>query len=412
MNVGFIGLGKLGLPCAVAAAQHGHTVWGNDPGMHIVELERTGRVTHSDEPGIQEAYDAVKDSIHFAVVGEVVRSCELLLVSVQTPQAPGVEDAIYKGEPSDFDYSHLIRACRDLAAVMKEQDAVAPLHRTVVIVSTVLPTTTRKQILHRMERAFRRNGDGWTLVYSPSFIAQSTVVRDYQAPEFSLLGTEHAEGAPTYERYLRTIHNAPILHMTWESAELAKCLYNTALGLKIMVANTAAHLAHTIEHCDPRDVMGAISLAKHRITSPAYFRPGMGDGGPCHQKDALAMAHLCASRNLRYNPFDFMLRARDEYSRFLAWKAQMMRAGRPVLILGVAFKPDTTQVVASPSMLLARHLKELGIPLLYWDPLVPGMDSPIPDTPVFAISAHPGIHNTVTLPEGSEVLDPWYGWAP
>ena len=412
MNIGFVGLGKLGFPCAVAAAQRGHTVWGYDPAPHIEELIRTGKVVHSDEPGIQAAYDAIKDKIRFCNLYEVARSSELIFVAVQTPSGTS-ENEPYEGAHSDFNYTYLKRACRDLAAEMKKAHAAGESKcPTVVIVSTVLPTTTRKQILPPMERAFRRNGDGWRLVYSPSFIAQSTVVRDYEAPEFALLGSELADGAPTYERYLRSIHQAPILHMSWESAELAKCLYNTALGLKIMVANTAAHLAYSIDHCNPRDVMGAISLAKHRITSPAYYRPGMGDGGPCHQKDALALANLCEQRGLRYNPFDFMLRAREEYSRFLAWQAQIMRAGRPVLILGVAFKPDTTQTVASPSMLLARHLTDLGVPLLYWDPLIPGMDQPIPDEPVFAIAAHPGIHNTITLPEGSEVLDPWFGWAP
>ncbi len=53
MNVGFMGLGKLGLPCALVIEEKGHSVVGYDPGEMVAETRRT-RQPPDPEEGAKE----------------------------------------------------------------------------------------------------------------------------------------------------------------------------------------------------------------------------------------------------------------------------------------------------------------------------------------------------------------------
>jgi len=77
--------------------------------------------------------------------------------------------------------------------------------------------------------------------------------------------------------------------MTWDSAELAKVCYNTALTVKLAIANTVAMFCDALPGADCDEVMGAVKLATRRVCSPAYFLSGMGDGGSCHPRDNIAL---------------------------------------------------------------------------------------------------------------------------
>ena len=48
MNIGFIGLGKLGLPCALAIESRGHTVVGYDPSDQVKEIINTKKLKYQE----------------------------------------------------------------------------------------------------------------------------------------------------------------------------------------------------------------------------------------------------------------------------------------------------------------------------------------------------------------------------
>ena len=85
MNIGFIGLGKLGLPCALAIESKGHNVCGFDVDPNVETIINTKRIPYEEE-GAQELLD--KSSIKFQGMPEVVRDSDIIFVPIQTPHDP------------------------------------------------------------------------------------------------------------------------------------------------------------------------------------------------------------------------------------------------------------------------------------------------------------------------------------
>ena len=413
MKVGFIALGKLGFASAVGAMQRGHEVWGYDADPQIRNLIETGQIQrYSFEPGIQEEFDKVADNFHMAnSIQEVVDNCELIMLSPQTPHPPELDGSVrFKHARKDFDYSFLRSCCSEVATAIK----LAYLHKVVVIVSTVLPGTTRTELLPIFQKVLGKDpGLSYTVLYSPSFIAQSTVVRDYKDPEFALLGvSEHglAQGIALYESYLRTIHNAPILKMSWESAELAKVCYNTFLGYKIILANTVMEMCDGIPAVDCNEVMNALKHAHHRLISPAYMSPGMDDGGACHPRDNIAMAHISDMVGLPYNLFDYLMDVREKQTEYIAKRALDLNTSfekpRPIVVMGRVFKPRVNQLTGSPSLLLENILKEQYDNVWSYDNIVGPEDLPT-EPSIYIMTLRDLSYMRIPLVAGSAIIDPW-----
>ena len=117
MNIGFIGLGKLGLPCAEVVAEKGHNVTGYDP----------ANIT-SDLVSIKEKIkDAVQDR-------------DIVFVAVPTPHHPDYDGKAPTAhlEPKDFSYDIVVDVLREANEHMTQE-------QLLVLISTVLPGTTRKE---------------------------------------------------------------------------------------------------------------------------------------------------------------------------------------------------------------------------------------------------------------------------
>jgi UDPglucose 6-dehydrogenase len=360
------------------------------------------------EQGIGRQLEAVVQAGHFRLaetLEEVVRLSSLLLLSPQTPHPPELDGSVrFNHARKDFDYSYLIECCTRVSRLV----AKSTEHKTIVIISTVLPGTTAREIHPLMAELIGH--DNWSLIYSPSFIAQSTIVEDFKAPEFCLAGwlTKDRLGAEVYQRYLRQIHDAPVLNMSWESAELAKVLYNTFIGFKIVLANTAMELCHHLHDADCQVVMHALQLATERIVSPRYMMPGMGDGGGCHPRDNIAMAFICEKFGLAYNPFDFVMDCREKQAEFLADLAiEHAKPYRPIVILGKCFKDDVNQTVGSPSVLLGNIItEEIGASRVFYVDDALGLEYEGPERPVYIIGVR-GYGQTYRFLSHSTVIDPW-----
>jgi len=412
VQIGFIGLGKLGFPCAVALGLKGHEVHCYDSDRDLVEGYLRGKVTPF-EPGLDEQYASCRDRMHFCEsMDQVVAASEAIFVAVPTPHAPTHDGSRpYDGIPRDFD-NEPIRAC--LEELGRSIGTISDgIERTVLVISTVTPGTMAGDLVPAMERAVGRSvGKGWTIVYNPFFIGQSTVVRDFLNPEFVLLGCP-ADGADggLGERVARalygSLHTQPICPMTWSEAECVKLSYNTYLGLKVIFANTIMEMCHKLPDANCDVVNAALKLATDRLISPKYMDGGMGDGGPCHGRDQMAMSYAVRKLGLSFNIFDAINSARDAQTGWLADLVIESRHGRPVVLLGMAFKPGTNQTQGSPAMLLANILRERGIELVLHDPVL-APEAVLPEEPaVYVISTRWPEYRLFAFKPGDTVIDPW-----
>ena len=400
--IGFIGLGKLGLPCAAAMqVRTGLPLFGYDANReikHYVEQASVPYMESRAEEFLKESNLSILDSIH-----DVVMNSDVVFLAVQTPHAPEFEGTVpVPPETRDFDYSYLIAAVAEVAsALMANPNKSVDL----VIISTVLPGTTRKHVLPQLVGL----EDRVRVFYNPYFIAMGTTIPDFLNPEFTLLGVEGDVSLGDSLRQLYSqIHSAPVTTMRIESAELTKVAYNTFIGFKIVFANYIGEIAQkTGAHAD--EVTVALSGATSRLISGKYLSAGMADGGGCHPRDQIAMSHLAQSLELSADPSGWLATARDAQTQLQARQiADLARStGLPVCILGEAYKRDVNLTVGSPSRLLSWFLEEKGIAHKIFDPFT-RPESPLESVPqLFFVATNHTAFKFLSLPKGSVAIDPW-----
>ena len=211
MNIGFIGLGKLGMPCSLEISKKGHDVFGYDILKH-----------HSSDIRICPN------------IATVVEKSEIIFIAVPTPHHPEYDgrSPCMHLEPKDFDYS-IVKDC--LEQVNKHANG-----QLVVLISTVLPGTTREQLRPLITNA--------RFIYNPYLIAMGTVSWDMVNPEMVMIGTEDGEetgDAKELIEFYKTImeNDPPYVVGTWDECESIKVFYNTFVSSKISFVNMIQDVA-------------------------------------------------------------------------------------------------------------------------------------------------------------------------
>lgn len=253
MKVGFIGVGKLGRDVGEVMAEH-----------HVVE-----------------GYDIRNDvSPFFPMVPTLKDVCynkDLIFIAVPTPHDP-----LYDGshptshlEPKDFNY----QIVKD---ILEEINDYTNPNQLVVLISTVLPGTTRREFVPLVKN--------YRFIYNPYLIAMGTVKYDMVNPEMVIIGTE--DGSETTDaKILRDFYETFITPWTryeigtWDDAEAIKIFYNTFISAKISLVNMIQDVAEKNGNMDTDIVTGALERSTYRITGPAYMKAGLGDGGGCVKPD-------------------------------------------------------------------------------------------------------------------------------
>jgi len=395
MNIGFIGLGKLGLPCALAIESRGHSVVGYDPSEEVKEIIDTKKLKYQ-EVHAQGFLD--KSKIEIKSVEEVVKHSEIIFVPIQTPHGEKFEGTTkIPDEREDFDYTYLKQGLMDLDEELVKQNK----EMVVIVISTVLPGTIRREILPDLTTYVR-------LCYNPFFIAMGTTIDDFLRPEIILFGVNDKKAAEKAKKFYRTINHAPFYETTIENAELIKVTYNTFISTKIAFVNSVMEMCEHLPNTNVDDVMNALKMCDDRIISDKYLSGGMGDGGGCHPRDNIALSWLSQELDLSYNWFDNIMKQREKQTGWLCDLIEEYCDDKKILILGKSFKPETNITTGSPSILLKNILEERGHEVDMWDPYVDDSENESQQEAMiyFIGTKHPDF-TTYSYNQGSIIIDPW-----
>ena len=339
-KVGFIGIGKLGLDCAEVMAEK-HEVRGYDIAT------RTSA------------------TVQVCTVDEVIRESEWIFVAVPTPHAEGYDGSVPSShmEPQDFGHDPVLDA---LDNINQYANGVS---KKVVLISTVLPGTTRKKFITRLDSAHQ-------FLYNPYLIAMGSVKWDMVNPEMIMIGTEDGEwngvAGELRDLYNTVMQNNPRYEVgTWEECEAIKIFYNTFISTKIGLVNMIQDFAMKIGNINVDVVTDALAKSTMRIMGPKYMTAGMGDAGACHPRDNIALRWLAKEYEIGYDLFDTVMHAREIQAKNLALFLvdQAQRNNLPIVIHGKAYKPDVEYCIGSYSTLVGFYIKEAGFPVVYVDPL-------------------------------------------
>jgi UDPglucose 6-dehydrogenase len=366
MKVGFIGIGKLGKDAAEVMHEAGHDVLGYDT---RTILDCKFEMTWSIE--------------------DVCKHGEIIFIAVPTPHHPDYDGSQPTShlEPKDFDYSIV-------KSVLEEINNYTTKEQLVVLISTVLPGTTRREFIPLVKN--------YRFIYNPYLIAMGTVKEDMIRPEMIIIGTE--DGTTTGDADKLTEFYGTFVYPktrceigTWDDAEAIKIFYNTFISTKISLVNMIMDVAEKNGNMNTDVVTGALERSTYRILGPAYMKAGMGDGGGCHPRDNIALRYMAKEYDLGYDLFDAIMKSRELQAKNIAKKLIELHneSKLPIVILGESYKPGVPYVDGSYSKLIAHYL---DYPWLYYDKIV---------EPAVYLLGHRGVYNETVFPEGSVVLDPW-----
>jgi len=373
VNIGFIGLGKLGLPCAEVIAEKGHNVSGYD----IVDVK-------SDLVSVKET---IKEAVH---------DRDIVFIAVPTPHHPdydGKQPTAHL-EPKDFSYDIVIDVVREANRHMNNS-------QLLVLISTVLPGTVRREFVQHITNP--------RFVYNPYLIAMGTVAWDMVNPEMVMIGTE--DGSKTGDAkelidfYKTIMENKPRYEVgTWDECECIKVFYNTFISTKIGFVNMIQDVAERQGNVDVDVVTEALSKSTQRIMGPKYMKAGMGDGGACHPRDNIALRFMAQQLDLQYDLFDAIMNAREVQAKNMAKYLVKLASANdlPILLNGIAYKPDVPYKDGSYSLLVGHYCKELGYHCIEVDPLASPQKGPFS---AVVLLAHPKLY--CFLNDDSIVVDPW-----
>ena len=344
-SIGFIGVGKLGQACAEMVAE-----------VHDV-------VVYDVNPVVPENF-TMSGTLEGAVEGK-----DIVFIAVQTPHDPQYDGKAPTSHlpNKDFDYSVVKQ-------VLSQVNAVATPEQLIVLISTVLPGTVRKELVPEIPNA--------RFIYNPYLIAMGTVKWDMVNPEMVMIGTE--DGSETGDAkqlvdfYKTIMQNDPkYIIGTWDECECIKVFYNTFISAKVSLVNMIQDVAEKQGNINAEVVCDALANADRRIMGPGYMKPGMGDGGACHPRDNIALRFMAQELDLGYDLFDAVMLSREVQAENMA-KRLMGLAGNqhpsfglipeiPVVIVGKAYKPLVPYEAGSSSMLVGHYIKKAGFDLHYYD---------------------------------------------
>ena len=397
MNIGFVGLGKLGLPCALAIdAVNEHSVKGYDPDERISDYLNNGEIPYREE-GTAELLK--NHNISFTNLQEVIESSEIIFVPIQTPHDPLYDGITRLPETRvDFDYSYLVEGLKQISEVLDNLQE----EKIVVVISTVLPGTIESQIKPILSKYVR-------LCYNPFFIAMGTTINDFLNPEFVLMGIDDKDAAHKLKLFYKTLHNKEVFECTLDEAELIKVSYNTFITMKICLANTVAEMSHKLRNINSDKVMDALKLANQRLISDKYLNGGMGDGGGCHPRDNIALSWLSQKVDLSYDWYENLMISREKHTEWLAELTiqKSIEKQMEIFILGKSFKKETNLTNGSPAYLLKHLIEEKNHETKIYDPFIDNKIEEFNEPRVFFIATNHDIFKDISFPAGSVVIDPW-----
>lgn len=351
-----VGIGYVGLPLAMEATEAGLAVTGLDASSRVVEAVNAGR-SHVD--GISDADLAHMRERGFeaSTDGSVIEDADVVVVCVPTPL----------DENGGPDLAYVESAMETVAAHLRKGQLVA-------LESTTYPGTTEEVVVPILEGSGLKAGADFYVGFSPERVDPGNVTYTTKNTPKIVSGIDEASTERMTAFYSQVVDTVVPATGTRE-AEAAKLLENTYRHLNIALVNELSRVFHELGI----DIWEVIRLAKTKPFGFQAFYPGPGVGGHCIPIDPNYLS-FHVNQRLGY-PVRMVELAQEVNAAMPAYVASRTQQllnrdklavnGSKVLILGVTYKPNISDMREAPSKPLAEQLLEMGADLQYHDPHVP-----------------------------------------
>ena len=357
MNITMIGTGYVGLVSGSGLADFGMTVICVDKDRERIEKLRKGEISFY-EPGLEELVQRnVKNgrlSFDSNLKTAVDRSL-VIFVAVGTPD---------NGQ-GQTDLSQVEEVAQSLGEIIDD-------YKIIVIKSTV-PVGTNNWFKKIVQKKLKK-GINIDIVSNPEFLREGSAIEDFMRPDRVVIGADSTRALAIMKDIYRSLYliETPFVFTNLETAELIKYASNAFLATKISFINEVANICEKVG-ADVHQVAKAMGLDK-RIGSK-FLHPGPGFGGSCFPKDTHAFACLGKKLGSPVSIVESVIKVNQNQRRVMVEKIEKAVGsleGKMIGILGLAFKPNTSDVRESPAIDIIQALLQKGAKVKAYDP--EGMD--------------------------------------
>jgi len=389
-DVAVVGAGYVGLPLATTFAESGCRVLVVDVVEKIVAGINRGE-SHIEDIAAERFAPLVEQGLVRATTDYAdMRDADAILIALPTPLSR-------QREP---DLSIVEAATRGVAQVLREG-------QVVVLESTTWPGTTREVLQPILEGATGlKAGQGFYLAMSPERVDPGR--EDWTTKTTpKVLGGITPEctrrAAEVYRRAIDTVHELS----TPEAAELTKLLENIFRSVNIALVNELAML------CDRMgiDIWEVVDAATTKPFGFMRFSPGPGLGGHCIPIDPFYLTWKAREFGFYTEFIELAGKVNEEMPYFcrslvsqaLNHHSEKAMKGSSVLVLGVAYKPDISDMRESPAVKLIGLLSNAGADVAYHDPHVPSFSEH--GLALESVAYEPGAYDCVVVVTDHSAID-------
>ena len=353
-NLAVIGLGYVGLPLAIEAANSKLKVAGYDINESVVDSLNKS-ISHVEDISDKVLQDALSKDLIITSDSSVLGDSEYIVISVPTP--------LTDYQP---DLSYVEAATKSIAENLKKG-------QIIILESTTYPGTTLeivKPILEKISSLVA--GEDFLLGYSPERIDPGNKEWTFKNTPKIVSGINETSLKKISEFYNSIIDEVVEVSGTRE-AEMVKLVENTYRQVNIAMVNELAILSNMLDI----DIWEVVDAAKTKPFGFQSFRPGPGVGGHCIPIDP---KYLSFKTRQIGQPVRFVELAQEinnsmpnyvisRISELMNRKEKLLKNSK-ILILGVAYKKDIGDTRESPAIDIIESLLEKSAEVSFYDPYV------------------------------------------
>jgi len=352
-DLGVVGLGYVGLPLAVESANSALKVIGYD-----VNSDRVKEINNGSSPIEDISNKELKKALNsFQSTDDpsLLSKCQHIVISVPTPLTDYQPDLSY------------------VEAAAKNVGENLVSNQVVILESTTYPGTTLEVLVPNLEKhSSLKAGIDFYVGYSPERIDPGNQEWKFKNTPKVISGINEDSLEKINSFYKKIIDETVIVKGTRE-AEMVKLLENTYRHVNIALINELAMLCKMLEI----DIWEVVNAAKTKPFGFQSFTPGPGVGGHCIPVDP---EYLSFKTRQIGKPVRFVELAQEinnsmpgyvvsRVNELLNSKDKMLRNSK-VLVLGVAYKKDISDMRESPALNILELLLEKHVEVSFYDPFV------------------------------------------
>ena len=349
-TISVIGLGYVGLPLAISAAQSGYEVYGIDVDLGKVDSIKSGKSPVEDisDPEIQ---NAISGNLKVGSDFSPVEVSSIVIICVPTPL-----DVDRKPDLSLID------------AAVKSFAKHLTKSTLVILESTVQPGTTRDYLVSLILKYSALTPSDFNVVYSPERIDPANREWNLKNTPKIVAGLNPTAAKQAKDFYSKFVDNIVECESP-EVAELAKLLENTFRYVNISFINELSIFCRSFG-VDINQVVAAASTKPYGFMP---FYPSIGVGGHCIPVDPLYLSDKARTMGVQSKFIDLADEINMQMPNFFVKIANERIGGligKKVLVIGVSYKPNVADVRETPVEALIFGLKEKGAQVFWHDNLV------------------------------------------